>query len=197
MFKATKKFWSMADALDDAASGGGGSPTNIFTPSASPLNADDTNSNLSFRVICTASVNSLGKLKVKFASRSNLGLQVSRASIAKWDGTAAAVATTAPVELKFSAASGFNIAANSFITSDACNHSAAFSIATGDGIMVIFDIASGANGGQRIRASLTNADTWYSNPGQVSWNVQTPTGPMGFAKLAGTDYAIELIDTES
>lgn len=197
MYKVVKKFWlPTAPSFLVGAGGGGGTPANIFTPSSSPLNDDDTNSNLSFRIICTASVNSLGKLKVKFASRSDLGLQVANASIAKWDGTAASSATTAPVELKFSAASGFNIAANSFITSDACDHSAAFSITTGDGIMVIFDIASGANGGQRRRVSLTNADTWYSNSGVASWNVQVPTGPMGFAKLAGTDYAIAQIDTE-
>lgn len=200
MYKITKKnnpIYSLAALAGVAVGGGGGPPppANIFTPSTSPLGLEDNNSNLSFRVICTAAIDSLGKLKVTFSSASTAGLDVSHASIGKWDGTASSTTTTVPVELKFSGNSGFSIGANSSITSDACDHSATFTILTGNGIVTVFDIPVTTANGQKRQTGLTNAETWYSNPGQVSWNVASPTG-MGFAQIAATDYAIELIDTE-
>lgn len=200
MQKMVKKLWLPSSALfTGPAVDGGGAPATIFTPSAGALNGDDANSNLSFRIICMASVDSLGKLKVTFASSTVAPLGVSHASIAKWANSGDnADATTTPVELKFSGASGFLITAGGTITSDACDHSSAFGIAAGDGILVIYDVsATPGQGGERFRGSMTNCTTWFGASEQFSWNVQTVSSTeMGFTKVANKDYAIAQIDTE-
>lgn len=165
--------------------------TTVFTPSAGVLNGNDTNPNTSFRVRCVLTAASSGKLQVTFTASTATGLTASNASIGKWDGTNNPFTTTTPVELKFGGASGFSISAGGSITSDLTDHSAAFSLALGESVLVDLDCTSPS--GQRYRGSNSNVDTWYAL-GATGYNLPTPAG---YSKLAGVDYAVEKVETDS
>lgn len=165
--------------------------TTVFTPSAGVLNGNDTNPNTSFRVRCVLTAASSGKLQVTFTASTATGLTASNASIGKWDGTNNPFTTTTPVELKFGGASGFSIGAGGSITSDLTDHSAAFSLSLGESVLVDLDCTSPS--GQRYRGSNSNVDTWYAL-GATSYNLPTPAG---YSKLAGVDYAVEKVETDS
>ncbi|KQZ25840.1 hypothetical protein ASD50_20675 [Mesorhizobium sp. Root552] len=165
--------------------------TTVFTPSAGVLNGNDTNPNTSFRVRCVLTAASSGKLQVTFTASTATGLTASNASIGKWDGTNNPFTTTVPVELKFGGASGFSIPAGGTITSDLTDHSAAFSLALGESVLVDLDCTSPS--GQRYRGSNSNVDTWYAL-GATGYNLPTPAG---YSKLAGVDYAVEKVETDS
>jgi hypothetical protein len=160
----------------------------LFTPSAGTLNADDTNASTSFRMVCTPSIASNGSLQVTFQAASATGLTIGHASFGKWAGTASADTTATPIELKFTGASGFTIAANATKTSDLTAHPG-FTLTTSDKVVVIFDTTS--PGGTRLRGSNANVDMWY-NAGSSSWNLQNPPT---HTKSAGTDYGIVKIET--
>lgn len=163
----------------------------VFTPSAGVLNGNDTNPNTSFRVRCVLTAASSGKLQVTFTASTATGLTASNASIGKWDGTNNPFTTTTPVELKFGGTSGFSISAGGSITSDLTDHSAAFSLALGESVLVDLDCTSPS--GQRYRGSNSNVDTWYAI-GATGYNLPTPAG---YSKLAGVDYAVEKVETDS
>lgn len=181
---------SMALLGAGKASGGGG-PVNIFTPSTSPLNSDDTNVSTSFRMRLVVSAASLGNLRASFQASSTTGLATGHASICKWDGTAAPSCTAPPLQLLFSGASGFSIGAGASITSDFVNHSASFSIAPGDSVIVIFDVTT--PGGQRFRTGQTNATLFFLGA-VTTWNQANPAG-FGTG-TAGTDYVVASVDTQ-
>lgn len=174
------------------ASGGG--TTTIFAPSAVPLNSDDSNATVSFRFIGLVTGNSGTKLRTTITPSSTLPLSATNVSACKWDGGPDSNCTTVPVELTVSGASGFSTAAGVSVTTDFVATSGTFSVAPGDSVIIIVDVST--NGGQRFRNSLTNSTTWFSNPGQVSWNVQTPGGALGFTAINNTDYMITSIETQ-
>jgi hypothetical protein len=187
MFKATKKFWSVADALDDAASGGGGGPVNIFTANPA-LNADDPgNVGTTFRVVCTITAAATGSIKVSIQPGTVQALTVTNVGIGKWSGAYSDV--TAPIiEALFAGASGF---ANktTLQQSDAVNVSA-LGLVNGDKIVVTYITGASTQCSLRLHSAATNAETWWQTGSH--WNVQSPGAING---LLTSNYAIASVDT--
>lgn len=170
----------------------------VFTANPA-LNADDVNNRTSFRVVCTLAAASNGSLQVTIQPGSTNDLTISNASIGKWSGSGANTTAT-PLELKFGGASGFTAATTAKL-SDLLDHTVAtngangFSLASGDKVVVIYDIVNQgtAHASQRFNGSATNADTFYKVPG-TSWNSNSSTG---FTQLTGYNYAVAKVETNS
>lgn len=190
-----KKFWvPQSPALWHKASGGGGGAGTIFAPSVA-LNGDDANAGTHFRVICTLSAASTGKVKVTFTAASNAGLQVTLAYLGKASGVTIGATTADPLQLLFGGAATFSIAAGASITSDVLDHSASFSAAIGESLVVNHD--DGTPGGERFSNGSSNVNTWFTaiNAFAAPANTQTPVAGDGWAQLVGTNYAVAKIES--
>lgn len=167
---------------------GAPSPGTIFAANP-PLDANDQNDSISFRVAVTLAAASTGTVKVTLLPGTTGSLEIAHASICK-----AAVppnCTTAPVELTFAGASGFS-GATTAQTSDAINHSGSFALASGDTAIVIFDITTPvtALGSTRINTAALAAVTYWQGAGAQSWNQQNVSG---YNVLSPYNYAVSLI----
>lgn len=173
----------------------GGAPAGtIFTPSVA-LSGDDNNTGTHFRVICTLTAASNGKIKVTFTAASNAGLAVTLAYAGKASGVTIGATTAAPLQLLFSGSPSFSIAAGASITSDLLDHSASFPLAIADAVVVNHD--EGTPGGERFSSANTNVSTWFtvSSGSFTPASTQTPNTSDGWTQLAGTDYAVAKIET--
>lgn len=176
----------------------GGAPAGtIFTPSVA-LNTDDHNESTHFRVICTVSAASNGKIKVTFTASSTVGLTVTLAYVGKASGVTIGATTTPPLQLFFTNAgftTGFVIAAGASITSDVLDHSASFSLASGEAVVVNHD--EGTPGGERFSLSNANVTTWFTGitATLTPASTQTPNASDGWAQSANSCYAVAKIET--
>lgn len=175
------------------------SPGVIFAANPA-LNGDDANDSSSFRVRSVLSSASTGTVTVTLTPGTVGSWTIGHASICKWDGvttpsTAIYNCTTAPLELKFSGASGFS-GVTSSITSDALVHSGSFSLGVGDTAIVIYDNTTGstATSSQRFNNAATNARTGYISGGAQTWNQQTVAGVT--LDLTATNYCIATITAQ-
>lgn len=170
----------------------------VFTANPA-LNADDVNNQTSFRIVCTLAAASNGSLQVTIQPGTTNNLTISHASIGKWSGSGANTTAT-PLELKYGGASGFSNATTAQL-SDLLDHSVAtngatgFSLASGDKVVVIYDIVNQgtSHASQRYNGAATNADTFYKVPG-TSWNSNSSTG---FTQLTGYNFAVAKVETNS
>lgn len=197
-----EKAWAQLGGLGFPGPGpihvtGGGGPTTIFSPSGGALNADDSNPGTHFRILCTLSGASTGKIKVTFTASSALGLALTLAYFGKASGVTIGATTTPPVQLLFSGVPApSTLSAGQSITSDLIDHSAAFSLASGDVIVVNHD--DGTPGGQRLRASNTNVNTWFtSSSGSLTpASTQTPDPSDGWFQSTGADFVVAKVETQ-
>lgn len=178
-----------------------GSPSPGIIFSANPaLNGDDANDSSSFRVRSVIAADSTGTVTVTLTPGTVGSWTIGHASICKWDGVSAPTndsynCTTAPLELKFSGASGFS-GVTTAITSDALVHSGSFSLNTGDTAIVIYDNTTGstATSSQRFNNAATNARSGYISGGAQTWNQQTVTTIN--LDLATTNYCVTTITAQ-
>jgi len=195
MHKVVKKLWlpSSPAILSGAAAGGGG-PATLYTASPA-LNADDANTGYCFRVVCPVGANSLTQLRATLRPGSVNSLSILHASFGKWDAAEAAYAntTTAPIELKFATASGFT-GATSPKTSDWASITG-FSLAPGDKVVIIYDVASGGASvaSQRLNNASIGVTTFFQSG--AFWNVADTIGA-GFSDLANTNYCVDAVETQ-
>ena len=182
------KFWSIADAIDDAASGGGGA-ANIFTANPA-LNANDAgNVGTTFRVLCTITGNASGSIKVSIqpGTTASNALTVTNVGIGKWAGVYSDSA--APIiEALFAGASGF---ANktTLQQSDAINVSS-LGLVTGDKVLVTYTTGTAGQCDLRFNSAATNAETWWQTGSH--WNTQSPGAING---LLTSNYSVASVDT--
>jgi hypothetical protein len=151
------------------------------------LATNDTNVNMSFRVVATVVEASDGHLRITFQSGSGGTLGISHASFGKWDtNTGSADTTGTPIKLTFGGADTFQMSGT--VTSDYVNHSASFSLVPGEKIVVIYDTTS--FGDERYSGSLSGVETWFKVG--TSWSTPNVTG---FTKLAATNYSVIAIES--
>lgn len=177
-------------------SGGGGGPTTIFTPSVA-LNADDNNTGIHFRVPCTLSAASTGKLRVTFTANSTVALNITLAYLGKASGVTIGATTTPPLQLLFSGlpAPASPIPAGTSLAADVLDHSATFSLAPGDVCVVNHD--DGTPGGQRLSSGNSNVTTWFtvSSGSFTPASTQTPNPSDGWTQSTGSDFVVAKIET--
>lgn len=176
---------------------GGGGPVTIFTPTL-PLNANDTNTNASFRMKYLLSASSLGSIRATFVASTAGGLTVAHMSFCKWDGSGdVGSCTTTPIELTSScpgntSGSGFALAAGGTCTTNFVSHVGTFTLSSGDSIVVVFDVTTPGN--QRDTASGVTNSTLGFLPGGATWNQQSPAG-FGPGS-AGVNYVVSSVESQ-
>ena len=198
MYKCIKKLhYPSISSLYVSAAGGGGSGGFVYQASPA-LNADDTNNNTSFRVRVPISINSLTQIRATLRPGSTNSLSILHASIGKWDGdTNYCNTTAAPIELKFSGASGFT-SKTTPQTSDWANLSG-LSLTTSDKVIVIYDVAATglSTASQRYNNASTGVLTMYQI-GVQSWDIPNTFTPsnLGFNGLTDINYCLDSIETQ-
>lgn len=176
---------------------GGGGASTIFAPSAGPLNTDDNNGALRFRSMCTINAASLGKVKVYLTANSTVQLNLDAMCFGKWTGVDPGCCTNPMLNLTLAGATLITIPAGSTVPLDVLDHSASFSLASGDVVVVSHQDQGPPNNGQKFRNGLTNASFWLtvSTGSLTTANTQTPSMTDGWSQTAATDYIIEKIET--
>ncbi len=130
-------------------------------------NNDSGGENYSERVILTGLSTGAFLIQVIFKASAVAGWKTNNCSIGIQNTTYNTVST--PVELKFGGVSGFNIAADATIISDATS----LTINSSDTLIVIFDNAATLGNPRNIGGSSTAR---YFKASTVSYNVASPTG---------------------
>lgn len=153
----------------------GGPPTSVWTQTVSE---QSTQADISIRNI-TAALASVPsgarRLRATFKSGNTVHLAPSHCAIGKHNGTTSQTTTT-PLELLFSGASGFDIPANGTITSDWIDITSTFSVANGDKLVVILDIAGS---GHCVFYSSTSASDIYYKVSASTYNQANPASMSG------------------
>jgi hypothetical protein len=149
-------------------------PVVIFGPATLNLN-DSGDANLTMRVVIPTSGGGGTEARVTFEASSAAAFNVDNASIGISNGTASQT-TAVPVELLFSAASGFASAANAQTTSDW----ATITIGSGDTVVVTFDISATNGNPAWANAGVVGCNTYYK-----SGNSYNEANPAGISLLVG------------
>lgn len=168
-------------------------PFTIFTATPA-LNANDTNQNTSFRVICNLAELPSSHIRVTLQPGTTNSLSITNASVGKrTTGEPLYPNTTAtPIPVTFNGGNGFT-SATTAQTSDWIDISS-LSFGEGDTLIVIYDIPSGGStASQRYNNASENTVTWYQSG--TSWNVSN-TVSMGFSPLNGINYCVALIESQ-
>jgi hypothetical protein len=163
--------------------------TALFTPS-SALTSNDTNQDISLRMVATLAAAAPGTVRVAMHADGSHAMQATHIAIGKWNGTDADTTAT-PLEAQFGGTSGFDLAAGEYILSDAIDVSA-LGLASGDKVVVIFDIPNVIGQGQSLGTGNTNCTSWFKSSDQ-SWNVAAPSG---YTQSANNNFSLMGIITE-
>lgn len=159
--------------------------TAVFLPSAA-LSSDDTNTNISLRMICTLSHAITGPFRIILEASSTLAFVASHIGAGKGNGTASNTTAT-PFEVKFSGASGLTLPAGEYVASDLIDPGIT-TFAIGDKLIVIIDIPTGT-AGQRLSSSNSNVTSFFAQPG-ASYNVAAPSG---YTASANNNFSVKAI----